>query len=63
MIRWLDTEDFEIICEYAEVEPVLMREQIASLCRLPLPLARKYGKLLRTFVMQGVHQPEPLRSE
>jgi hypothetical protein len=62
VIRWLDTDDFEVVCDYAEVDPVQMREQIASLCRLPLPLARKYGKMLRTFVMVGVHSPEPVRS-
>lgn len=58
VIIWLKSKDFDEVCDYAEVEPMQMKEQIAALCRLPLPLAKKYGKKLRDHVMQGIHQPE-----
>lgn len=59
VIRWLASKDFDEVCEYANIDTEQMREQIASLCRLPLPLAKKYGKMLRDCVMQGIHAPEP----
>ena len=55
IIRWLKTKDFEIVCEFADVEPTSMREQIATLLTIPEPLAQKYGKLLRDKIMAGIH--------
>jgi hypothetical protein len=51
VIRWLATPDFLIVCEYAEVEPDCMREQLASLIAMPRDLSRKYGKMLRDRVV------------
>lgn len=59
VIRWLASPDFDEVCDHANVDTAQMREQIASLCRLPLPLAKKYGKMLRDMVMSGIHTPDP----
>lgn len=59
VIHWLGEEDFNTVCDHAHVEPDQMREQIAALCRLPTPLAKKYGKMLRNFVMHGIHKADP----
>lgn len=55
VIRWLKSEDFDVVCEFAEVDIPSMREQLASLIALPLPLARKYGKPLRDQIMVGIY--------
>jgi hypothetical protein len=59
VIRWLASPDFDEVCDHANVDTAQMREQIASLCRLPLPLAKKYGKMLRDMIMSGIHTPDP----
>ncbi len=58
VIRWLQTKDFETVCEFAHVEPMSMREQLMALIELPTDLARKYGKLLRDKVMEGLNRSE-----
>lgn len=58
VIRWLKTKDFDTVCDCAEVEITSMREQLAALTALPVPLARKYGKLLRDKIMSGVHSED-----
>lgn len=63
VIRWLKTKDFETVCDYAHVEPAQMQEQIATLLTLPIPLAKKYGRMLRLRVMEGVHCADTQRSD
>lgn len=58
VLLWMKTKDFEIVCDYACVEPEQMMEQIASLAVMPAILARKYGKALRNHVMSGVHHQD-----
>lgn len=55
VLLWMQTDDFEIICDYACVEHTQMMDQMASLALMPCILARKYGKALRNHVMAGVH--------
>lgn len=55
VIMWLGQPDFVTVCEYASVEPGMMMEQMASLARMPLSLAKKYGTLLRVEVLRGVY--------
>lgn len=59
IIRWLKTEDFFTVCDMADVEATQMQEQIATLCTLSIPLAKKYGRILRMRVMEGVHNNDP----
>jgi hypothetical protein len=59
VIRWLKTNDFEIVCDFAHVDADQMREQIATLITLPIPLAKKYGRILRMRVTEGVHNNDP----
>jgi len=59
VIHWLAEDDFDTVCDHAHVEAEEMREQIAALCRLPIPLAKKYGKMLRNYVMHGIHKADP----
>jgi hypothetical protein len=54
-ILWIKDPDFDVVCSFAEVEAKMMMEQMASLAAMPLILARKYGNLLRTEIMRGVH--------
>lgn len=51
VIEWLVTPDFEEVCDYADVEPGGMREQLYNLARMPVALARKYGDDLRRKVV------------
>ncbi len=55
VIRWLKSRDFETVCDFAHVEVISMRQQMAALVALPIPLARKYGKILRDRIMDGIH--------
>lgn len=55
VINWLKSKDFEEVCDHADVDSEQMRLQLASLCRLPCPLAKKYGKMLRDQIMLGVY--------
>lgn len=59
VIRWLKTNDFEVVCDFAHVDADQMREQIATLLTLPIPLAKKYGRILRMRVTEGVHNNDP----
>lgn len=59
IIRWLKTPDFFTVCDMADVEATQMQEQIATLCTLSIPLAKKYGRMLRMRVMEGVHNNDP----
>jgi len=56
VVRWLKEEDFQTVCDLAEVEAEMMLEQMASLATMPIPLAKKYGYMLRVEVMRGVHR-------
>lgn len=49
-IAWIETPDFPMVCDYADVEPDSMREQLVALANLSLGLARKYGQALRSEV-------------
>ena len=55
VIRWLRSNDFVVVCEYAHAEPEQMRQQIAALCELPISLAKKYGKMLRDKVVEDLY--------
>lgn len=55
-IRWIASKDFVTVCDFANVEPNDMREQLKDLAGLPEMLARKYGKLLRDKIMEGIHR-------
>ena len=55
VLEWMASEDFAIVCEYAEVDPEQMKEQMSALAAMPLILARKYGHMLKVAVMRGVH--------
>ena len=59
VMHWLKSKDFEIVCDFAYVDADQMMEQIATLLTLPLPLAKKYGRILRLKVMEGVHNNDP----
>ena len=59
VMRWLKSKDFDIVCDYACVNAAQMQEQIATLMTLPIPLAKKYGRILRMRVMEGVHNSDP----
>jgi len=58
VIYWLNSPDFNEVCDYANVDSEQMRKQIASICTLPPPLAKKYGKMLRDQIMFGVFTAE-----
>jgi hypothetical protein len=44
---WLVSDDFDTVCDLADIHPHDMREQIMALSDLPISLAKKYGRLLR----------------
>lgn len=58
VIIWLKSPDFDVVCEFAHIEPVQMREQFLNLATMPTNLCRKYGKLLRDKIMEGIHRME-----
>jgi hypothetical protein len=44
---WMCSEDFDIVCGFADVHVEDMREQLVRLSVLPPILAKKYGRSLR----------------
>lgn len=55
-LRWIMSPDFQIVCDYAFVDPEDMKEQMANLSTLSRSLAKKYGSLLRSEVLSN---PDP----
>jgi hypothetical protein len=55
-LQWVASKDFETVCDFASIEVDDMREQLKDLAALPDILAKKYGKMLRDKIMEGVHR-------
>ena len=49
-IKWINSRDFETVCDFALVEPDSLREQLANLATLPINTARTYGIVIQSFV-------------
>jgi hypothetical protein len=45
---WIVTDDFEMVCDLADVHPADMREQMYALSQLSMGLAKKFGRQLRS---------------
>lgn len=54
VFTWMLTGDFDQVCDFANVHPRDMRRQLMALAALPLPLAKKYGKILRAKITEDV---------
>jgi hypothetical protein len=54
-IRWLKSDDFPTVCDFANVEAESMRIQLLNIANMPFPLALKYGKQLSDLVMYSIH--------
>ena len=52
---WLASDDFDTVCHLANVHPFDMRDQMMALANLSLPLAKKYGRVLREKVNAKDH--------
>jgi hypothetical protein len=52
---WLVSGDFDTVCTLANVHTADMREQMVALSDLPIPLAKKYGRVLR----EKINEKEP----
>lgn len=50
-LAWLQSTDFETVCDYACVDAENMRDQLISLASLPPAMARKYGSQLRIEIL------------
>lgn len=51
VFRWLKSEDFNIACDFAIIEPERLRDAMLNLFTLPKNLSIKYGQTLRQKVM------------
>ena len=54
VFTWMLTSDFDDVCDLANCHPNDMRQQLTALAALPLPLAKKFGKMLRAKIMEDV---------
>lgn len=46
VLVWIGSKDFLTVCDFADVEPDSIREQILNLASMPRLLAKKYGQML-----------------
>lgn len=46
VLLWITTPDFLTVCDFADVEPASIRDQILNLSMMSKPLAKKYGQAL-----------------
>lgn len=51
-LRWMKSEDFEVVCIFANVDPYAMRRQLRNLAELPIHIAKKYGQILRSQIIR-----------
>jgi hypothetical protein len=49
--RWLKSDDFHTCCSLADVHPDELRNQMINLLALPRMLAKKYGMILRSYLV------------
>jgi hypothetical protein len=47
--------DFEVVCDFANVHPRDMKEQMVTLSELPYLLAKKFGRQLRAKITEDVY--------
>lgn len=52
---WMVSPDFEVVCDFANVHPRDMLEQLTALSELPAALAKKYGRQLRAKITEDVY--------
>jgi hypothetical protein len=43
---WIGTNDFETVCDLAEIHSEDLKSQLMALLDLPISLAKKYGEML-----------------
>jgi hypothetical protein len=53
---WMTTDDFDTVCDFANVHSEDMLQQMMALSGLPLALAKKYGRLLRAKITEDVYE-------
>ena len=54
ILRWLTTEDFEVVCGMASIPYFDVKKQILNLSQMSSKLSRKYGRILYAQVMGTV---------
>ncbi len=47
VFTWMRSNDFVTVCDFAEVQPDNMRQEMLNLAALPVMTAKHYGRRLR----------------
>lgn len=59
--EWIGTNDFHFVCTAAEIDEDMLAEELRNLMILPPSLRKKYGRLLREKILQGIYNSQPDR--
>lgn len=55
VLMWMKTTDFDTICDLANVHADSMSEQLYALADLAPSLAKKYGQILRSKIVEDIY--------